>query len=195
MIFDFLIIAILGGGFFVGWKRGLIKIVSGHAVLAVQLYAALRFNQWFGRIIDGYFDFTGKCTAFFTQHTGVVDALSTIQEKIPGRETLSSPQLITEVLLYFISFILLFILTKLLLKVLILIITKGLDRTLIGPVNRFAGGVLGLSFLGAIAGTICTYLSFALNKYPGRSSGFLGSLNEALSESKIIFYLFHLLGI
>lgn len=194
---------ILGGclllGFIYGWRKGLLRIISGIAGLVLELYIAFNFNAQMGGIIEKYTGFTDRVTVFLAEHLPVdrfaaalpVDYLPESSGQAVGN-FLSAPSFaISGLLLYLLSFMILFFLTKLAFSLISRFFTRCLDHTLIGPLNRFLGGILGVFFAALIIGVSLVGLSYVLGDrdLPGAN---LGSFTYIINQSNLAEFLLNL---
>ncbi|MEL7567624.1 MAG: CvpA family protein [Dehalobacterium sp.] len=193
---------VLGGflllGFIFGWRKGLLRIVSGIAGLVLELYVAFNFNAQMGGIIEKYTGFTQQVTVFLEKYLPLdwfaaalpVEFLPESGQGV-GNFVSAPNTVISGWLLYLLSFITLFFLTKLIFRLITRFFTKCLDHTLIGPLNRFLGGVLGAFFVALIIGVSLVGLSYVLGErdLPGAN---LGSFNYLVNQSNLAEFLLNL---
>ncbi|MGI6685496.1 MAG: CvpA family protein [Bacillota bacterium] len=199
MNMNWILAGLLLCGFVIGWRKGLFRIVSGLVGLIIQLYVAFHFNAPMGALIDRHTKFTHWMTSILSEHLPIVNLVSAFPveflSKVPHQtvdEFVNAPgYVISGLLLTIISFIVLFFLTKLFFSLVIRVITKCLDHTLIGPLNRLLGGVLGLFFVALIMGVGLLGLSGILGEWdlPGAN---LGSINQLLNQSDLAGFLLDL---
>jgi len=194
---------VLGGclliGFIFGWRKGLLRIVSGIAGLILELYIAFNFNAQMGRLIEKYTGFTHRVTAFLKEYLPLdgfaavipVDYFPESSSQAVGNFVSDPNMVISGWLLYLLSFITLFFLTKLVFSLISRFFTKCLDHTLIGPLNRFLGGLLGVFFVALIIGVSLVGLSYVLGDrdLPGAN---LGSFTYIVNQSGLADFLLNL---
>jgi uncharacterized membrane protein required for colicin V production len=170
MFINLMILGLLILGFIIGWKKGLIRIISCPLGILVGLYLSVSFADWLGALINSRYDLVAKLNDFFLGKTfivktgelamflltpfhGVSRAVTSI---VPNFETsLMEPTRFLAVLfLYLGSFILIMIAAKIIFNLSVYLITKGLDHTFVGIFNRSAGGLAGLVISLVLCGFI-----------------------------------------
>lgn len=183
-------------GFLFGWRKGLLRIVSGMVGLIVELYVAFHFNEPMRGIIDQYTGFTDRVTLFLSEHFPVAEFVASFPVEFLPKSTaaevdkiISAPvQAVSALLLYVLSFILLFFLTKLIFRIAGQLLTGSLDHTFMGPVNRFLGGLLGVLFAALVVGIGLTGFSWILGDWnlPGDH---LGTFPSLIHQSPVAEFL------
>lgn len=194
---------ILGGilllGFVFGWRKGLLMIVSGIAGLVLELYIAFNYKAQMGEMIEKHTDFTYHVTTFLEKNLSAegfavtlpTGSLPESSSQMVGNFFSAPNAFISGLLLSLLSFITLFFLTKLFFRLISRFFTKCLDHTLIGPLNRFLGGVFGLCFVAVIAGIVLiggTYF-WGDGELPYSN---LGSFTQIVNQSDLAGFLIDL---
>lgn len=194
---------LLGGclllGFFLGWRKGFLRIISGIAGLMLQLYVAFHFRGSLGEIIEESFDFTSHVSSFLAEHLPVAEFVSVLPiEYLPqsavhtAGDFISAPyHTISGLVLSILSFAALFFITKLIFSFISCFLTRCLDHTFIGPLNRFLGGVLGALSVSLVVGISLLALSSVFGDWdlPGSS---LGSFTSMINQSEIAEFMLNL---
>lgn len=168
MIIDVLVIGLLILGAWLGWKKGLVRMISGWMGWLLVPYIAFRFAGSLGEILNKSFGVTGKIAAFLVHHplflkigaliNLIVTPLDFFMEQIFGKGLAMAaadapPAALAESLaktfVYLLCFFFLFFAAKWGLRLVANLITRGLDHTIIGAVNHFCGGALsaGATFI------------------------------------------------
>ncbi|ATW26236.1 CvpA family protein [Candidatus Formimonas warabiya] len=200
MTADWVIGGILAAGFFFGWRKGLLRIISGIMGLVLEIYLAVHFSGRVAEAMDQFWGLTEKLTAFFAQHLPVAKLATSFPFNLfAGKQGadqtanfLASPaHYLSGLVLYILSFLLVFLLTKILFNIFGRLLTNGLDHTVMGPLNRFLGGILGVFFAGLIIGIGLMGTSFVLGQ-PAPSQGILSHFAAALDQSNFALFLEHL---
>jgi len=199
MNMNWILAGLLLCGFVLGWRKGLFRIVSGLVGLVIGLYAAFHFNAEMGAFIDRHTGFKAWMTGFLTEHLPVtkfvaafpVEYLPGLSAEAAGKMVTAPGEAIAGLLLNIISFLVLFFLTKLFFRLVTRFLTRCLDQTLIGPLNRFFGGVLGAFFVALIIGVSLLGISGILGDkvLPGSEGG---SISTQIRDSDLASFLLDL---
>lgn len=227
---DMIVLGILLLGLYMGWRKGLIRMVSGFIGLIFGLFVAFNFSGNFGVFLDKQFDLVTKGTAYFSEHLPLPESVTSLQsDLIPAEQlivlmnqgktpepyqeeiiasaqkfltTSSEFQNLGEIVAHFMSllltkvfaFILLLIITIILLKILGYLLSKGLDRTLIGRVNRILGACLGLISMVVLSGVLLTLVLPVLSLISLGGTSPWGDINTMVNESRFALPAMEFLG-
>lgn len=191
MALDLVMVGVLALGFLWGWRKGLLGIITGMVGLMLQLYVAVSYNTLFSQAINERFSLMEKWTEYFSQHLFFPRVLQSISI-LPGKSlagvdsvTSAPAHFLAQLMLHVLSFVLLFIVTRLLFLACTYLLTRVLDTTPVGFLNRFLGGLASLVFVVA-AGVFLLDVFGSLPVAPDReSTGFLDSLVGSIRQSKI----------
>lgn len=204
MAVDFMVIGMLLLGFFIGWKKGLIKIVSCPLGILLAIYLAVRYTGSLGNGLNREFELVNWWSGVFVQHSilnrlGVIlqsllSPFETVVEVIctllidpgTGVATFTPARFLAAFLLCLLSFLILLITVKIVFNLLIRFITKGLDRTFVGTFNRFFGGLVGLIISVILCGAIAI-LTTSLYSVPAAAGepGALGRICQGIGQSQL----------
>lgn len=203
MIIDAAIIGLLFLGALYGWKKGLVRMISGWMGWLLVPYLAFRFAPILGDILNKNYGFTGKIAAFLAHHQALLKIGSIFNlllmpfnffiREVTGKGGAAAPETAAPAVLavslakgivFFLCVILLFFVAKWGLRLVGSIITRGLDHTLIGAVNHLAGGAvsLGVSFILLAVVLLITVRLAAGN---AGTSDFWAYLNKAFDQSDL----------
>lgn len=197
MNLNWILAGLLACGFVMGWRKGLFRIISGLAGMIISIYVAFLFNPSLAAIIDESIGFTHRVALFISKYLSVSELAASFPGRLLSQSSLQSAdkilaapgQTIAQFLLYILSFIILLILTKLCLSLVSGILTKCLDRTLIGPLNRLLGGLVGTFFVALIIGVSLLGLSGIFGNRPGSGGS---SLINTINQSDLAGFLLSL---
>lgn len=202
MVIDVVVVGLLLVGIWYGWKKGLVRLVSGWAGWILRPYIALRFSGSAAGFFDQQFGLTEKWADYFVQHQAllkvggvfklILSPFFRLAKNVSGGDPgAASENMLPEVLaqslagilLNILSFILLLILAKWAINLISSLITSGLDHTFVGTLNRFSGGVLSFVFVFIFVGImLATTAHYAAGSDVGQS-GAGGYLSGAFSKS------------
>jgi len=177
MLIDLVVIALILMGARWGWRKGLVRMITGWLAWLLVPYLALRFTGSLVDFLNRSYGVTGETAAFLVQHQLFLQIGSFVQFLIMPLDYLltlllgrglglaaadAAPAVLAEslarIFVYLLCLIALFFLAKIGLSLLASLITRGLDHTLIGAANHLSGGALGAAATFALTAILLIVL-------------------------------------
>ncbi len=168
------------------------RILTGLIGIILEIYVAIHFNSQVAAFIDSFFGFTNHVSLFISQHLPTAKLVSFFPLNLFSGFISAPAHFLSEWLLKGISFLLLFMAAKIVVNIIGYLLTKSLDHTFIGHINRFLGGLMGAFFVGLVLG-IVIYAASSILGTSDVSYPILSQFTTVFQDSRIMDFLSKLL--
>jgi len=171
---DLILAVFLLIGLIWGYKCGIIRCLAGFGSIIISLVLARRFTPYFGNWLN--------------QKIGLEDKLASLPNEgiWPLFKTFFVSDSVIGWVMEALAFIILFFIFTWLLRILFGFISKALDATPLGFINRVLGMLVGLVFVALISAAITGWGLPALAFGSKDQDDFMYKANNMFQESKII---------